>query len=131
MSIGSEFKEFLARGNVVDLAVGVIIGGAFGKIVDELVNKVIMPPIGLAIGGVDFSAIKTVLKAAEGDAAEVAIQWGSFINSVITFVIIAFVIFMLVKAINKIRAPAPAPVADPGPTPDQVLLGEIRDLLKK
>jgi large conductance mechanosensitive channel len=130
MSMANEFKEFIARGNVVDLAVGVIIGGAFGKIVDGLVNQIIMPPIGLLIGGVDFSQIKTVLKPAEGDVAEVAMQWGAFINSLITFVIIAFVIFMLVKAINKIRAPAPAP-ADPGPTPDQALLAEIRDLLKR
>jgi large conductance mechanosensitive channel len=129
MSVAQEFRDFIARGNVVDLAVGVIIGGAFGKIVDELVNKVIMPPIGLAIGGVDFSAIKTVLKPADGEIAEVAIQWGSFLNSVITFVIIAFVVFLLVKAINRIRAPAPAP-ADPGPTMDQQLLAEIRDLLK-
>lgn len=96
MSVAQEFRDFIARGNVVDLAVGVTIGGAFGKIVDELVNKAIMPPIGLAIGGVDFSAIKTVLKPADGEIAEVAIQWGSFLNSVITFVIIAFVIFMLV-----------------------------------
>jgi large conductance mechanosensitive channel len=132
MSIAQEFRTFIARGNVVDLAVGVIIGGAFGKIVDELVNKIIMPPIGLAIGGVDFGAIKTVLKPAEGDVAEVAIQWGSFINSVITFLIIAMVIFLLVKGINRLRAPAAeAPPADPGPTLDQQLLTEIRDLLKK
>jgi len=132
MSITSEFKEFLARGNVVDLAVGVIIGGAFGKIVSTLVDNVIMPPIGLMLGGVDFSDIKVVLKAADEVAKtpEVAMQIGTFGNALIQFVIVAFVVFMLVKAVNRLRAPAAAP-ADPGPTPSEVLLAEIRDALKK
>src|SRR5436190_24205385 len=101
MSIGSEFKEFLARGNVIDLAVGVIIGGAFGKIVTSLVDQIIMPPIGLATGGIDFSQMKIVLKAADAATkqAEVAIQYGAFINTLIQFVIVALVIFMIVKAI--------------------------------
>ena len=128
MSIASEFKEFIARGNVVDLAVGVVIGGAFGKIVDSFVNSIIMPVVGMLTGGIDFSAQKIVLKAAEGDIAEVAIGYGAFINTIISFVIIAFAIFMMVKAINKVRQPPAA--APAGPT-DVELLAEIRDLLKK
>jgi large conductance mechanosensitive channel len=129
MSVASEFKEFIARGNVVDLAVGVVIGGAFGKIVDSFVNQIIMPVVGLITGGVDFSAQKIVLKAAEGDVAEVAIGYGAFINTIISFIIIAFAIFMMVKVINRIRKPAEAP-PPAGPT-DVELLAEIRDLLKK
>ncbi|ARU41715.1 hypothetical protein CCB80_11420 [Armatimonadetes bacterium Uphvl-Ar1] len=131
MSMASEFKEFIAKGNVMDLAVGVIIGGAFGKIVDSLVNDVIMPPIGLLLGGVNFDSLQLVLKPAEGETAAVAIKYGSFIGGVINFLIIAFVIFMLVKAVNKMREPAPEPEAAPaGPTQEE-LLTEIRDLLKK
>lgn len=123
------------RGNVVDLAVGVIIGGAFGKIVTSVVNDILMPPIGLAVGGVDFKELKLVLKAAEGDVAEVAIGYGNFIQTVFDFTIVAFCIFMLIKGINRINrkeeaAPA-APAAPPPPTKDQELLMEIRDALKK
>jgi large conductance mechanosensitive channel len=130
----SEFKEFAMRGNVVDLAVGVVIGAAFGKIVTSLVDKVIMPPIGLAIGGVDFSKWAWTLKAATLDAAgkevpAVAIGIGDFLNTVIQFIIVAFAIFMVVKAINRVSKPAPAA---PAATPEDVLLlREIRDSLKK
>jgi large conductance mechanosensitive channel len=128
-----EFREFIARGNVVDLAVGVIIGGAFGAIVKSLVDQVIMPPIGLVTGGVDFAAMKLVLKGADPakKAAEVAIGYGAFINAVIAFLIVAFVVFLLVKGINSIkREEAAAEAPPPGPTPTETLLTEIRDLLK-
>lgn len=134
MSIISEFKEFIAKGNVIDLAVGVVIGAAFSDITKSLVDKVVMPPIGLLLSGVDFSELKVVLKEADPvtKAAEVAIQYGAFINTVIQFVIIAFVVFMLVKVANTIRRKeAEAPAAPAAPTADQVLLSEIRDLLKK
>ena len=134
MAMIDEFKEFIARGNVVDLAVGVIIGGAFGKIVTSLVDQVIMPPIGLLTGGVDFASMKWVLKP--GDAAakvpETAIAYGAFINTVIQFLVVAFVIFMVVKAINSMRRKeAEAPAAPAAPTTSEALLAEIRDLLKK
>ncbi len=134
MGMVSEFKDFISKGNVVDLAVGVIIGAAFGKIVTSLVDQVIMPPIGLLIGGIDFSALKVVLKAAGDDAKtapEVAIQYGAFLNTLIQFLIVAFVIFMVVKAINAMRRKeAEAPAAPPAPTSTEVLLTEIRDALK-
>ena len=135
MSVGKEFKDFIARGNVVDLAVGVIIGGAFGKIVTSLVDGVIMPPIGLLLGEVDFSKLKWVLKAADAATKkeEVAIAYGAFINTVVQFLIIAFVIFLMVRAINALRreqAAEPAPAAPPAPTPTEALLAEIRDELK-
>jgi large conductance mechanosensitive channel len=134
MAVFKEFKEFAMRGNVVDLAVGVIIGAAFGKIVTSLVNDVIMPPIGYLTGGIDFKNLKVVLK--DGDPtkklAEVAINYGSFINTVIEFLIVAFCIFMVVKAINSLKKPEEAaPVADPVPTKEETLLTEIRDLLAK
>ena len=128
-----EFREFIARGNVVDLAVGVIIGAAFGAIVKSLVDQVIMPPIGLVTGGVDFSALKWVLKPADEATkhAEVAIAYGAFLNTIIQFLIVAFVIFLIVKAINSLkREEAAAPSAPPAPTPSEVLLTEIRDLMK-
>jgi large conductance mechanosensitive channel len=126
-----EFREFIARGNVVDLAVGVIIGGAFGAIVKSLVDQIIMPPIGLITGGIDFSQLKFVLKPAVGKAAEVAIGYGVFINTLITFLIIAFVIFLLVKGVNSLRREEAAAPSEPAsPTPTEALLGEIRDLLK-
>jgi len=134
MSTISEFREFIARGNVVDLAVGVVIGGAFGKIVSGLVEQIVMPPIGLITGGVDFSQLKIVLKAADAAAKkpEVAILYGAFINTVIQFLIIALVIFFLVKAINSLkRKEAEAPAAPAAPTPSEALLTEIRDLLAK
>jgi len=128
-----EFREFIARGNVVDLAVGVIIGAAFGAIVKSLVDQVIMPPIGLITGGIDFSAMKLVLKPANAAAkqAEVAIAYGAFINTVIQFLIVAFVIFLIVKGVNSLKREEAATPAEPaGPTPTEALLTEIRDLLK-
>ena len=132
MSLSSEFKEFIARGNVIDLAVGVIIGGAFGKIVTSLVDQVIMPPVGLATGGIDFAQMKVVLKAAKPAAkqAEVAVQYGAFLNTVIQFAIVALVIFLMVKAINNLRRKqAEAPSAPPAPTRAEALLEDIRDAL--
>jgi large conductance mechanosensitive channel len=135
MSILSEFREFIARGNVIDLAVGVIIGASFGNITKSLVDQVIMPPIGLLTGGVDFSRLQWVLKpddAATAASELVAIQYGAFINTVIQFVIVAFVVFMLVKLVNTMRrADAAAPEAPAAPTPTEAVLMEIRDLLKK
>lgn len=134
MSMFGEFKEFAMRGNVIDLAVGVVIGAAFGKVVTSLVEQVIMPPIGLVTGGVDFSRLKWVLKPADVSdpahkVAEVAIYYGSFINTVITFLIIALAIFLLVKVINRIsRKPEPVPAAPPA---EVLLLTEIRDLLRR
>ncbi len=135
MSIVKEFKEFAMRGNVIDLAVGVIIGGAFGKIVSSFVNDIVMPPLGILIGGVDFKDLAFILKAAEGEAAAVTLNYGMFLQNVFDFLIIAFAIFMAVKGINKLKkkeeeAPA-APAAPPVPTNEEKLLAEIRDLLKK
>ncbi len=119
MSVFSEFRDFIARGNVVDLAVGVIIGGAFGKIVTSLVDDVVMPPIGLVLGGVDFSALKIVLKAADPakKAAEVAIGYGAFLNTIIQFLILAVVIFLVVKGINSLRREEAVEEAPPQPAP--------------
>lgn len=131
MSILSEFKAFAVKGNVVDMAVGIIIGAAFGKIVTSFVGDVIMPPVGLLIGGVDFTDLAITLKAAEGAAPAVVLSYGKFIQTVLDFVIVAFAIFMGVKAINRLkREEAAAPEAPPAPTKDQELLSEIRDLLK-
>lgn len=134
MAIVKEFREFAMRGNVVDLAVGVIIGAAFGKIVTSLVNDIIMPPIGYLTGGIDFKNLKILIK--QGDPAkkiaDVSINYGNFINTLIEFLIIAFCIFMVVKAINSLKKPEP--VAEPvaaEPTKEEVLLTEIRDLLAK
>lgn len=131
-----EFREFAMRGNVVDLAVGIIIGGAFGKIVTSIVNDVIMPPIGLALGKVDFSSLfinlsgadYATLAAAEAAGAPV-IRYGAFVNTVLDFVIVAFAIFLLVRAINRMKKAEP-PAPPPGPSAEEKLLGEIRDLLK-
>lgn len=132
MGILKEFQEFAVKGNVLDMAVGIIIGGAFGTIVKSLVDDVIMPPIGLLLGGVDFSDLKVPLKAAEGDAPAVAINYGSFINNVISFLVVAWAVFMLVKAMNNFKKKeAAAPAAPPPPTKDQTLLTEIRDLLAR
>jgi large conductance mechanosensitive channel len=130
MSMADEFKAFIAGGNVVDLAVGVVIGAAFGKVVTAFVDKMIMPVVGLLTGGVDLAGMKIVLQAADEAAkkAEVAIGYGDVIAALINFVIVGFVLFMVVKAYNRIKAPAPVVVA--GPTQEE-LLGEIRDLLKK
>lgn len=128
------------KGNVVDMAVGIIIGGAFGKIVSSFVSDIIMPPIGVLVGGVDFAELKVVLKQAVMEGAEVVtpavtINYGSFINVVIDFIIIAFAIFMMIKFMNNLKkkeeaAPAPPP-APPAPSAEEKLLAEIRDLLKK
>lgn len=135
-SIFGEFREFIARGNVIDLAVGVIIGAAFNDIVKGLVDLVVMPPIGLLLSGVDFSKLMWVLKPDDPATTEselVAIQYGAFFNTCIKFVIVAWVIFLLVKGVNAIRrqnAEAPAPAVPPAPTTEEKLLTEIRDLLK-
>ena len=130
MSIVSEFREFIAKGNVIDPAVGVIIGGAFGKIVTSLVDQVIMPPIGLMLGGLDFSKLQWVLRADDSatPASElVAIQYGAFVNTMIQFLIVAWVVFLIVKGVNALRR---AEAATPAPPAEEVLLTEIRDLLK-
>lgn len=132
MSMIKEFKDFAMRGNVVDLAVGVIIGGAFGKIVSSLVADVIMPPIGVLLGGVNFSDLSIVIKEATGETEAVAIKYGAFIQSVVDFLIIAFVIFIVIKGINATKKKEEAaPAAPPAPSAQEVLLTEIRDLLKK
>lgn len=131
MSLLSEFKAFAVKGNMIDMAVGIIIGAAFGKIVSSLVGDVIMPPLGVLIGGVDFTDLAITLKAAEGDLPAVVLAYGKFIQSIIDFVIIAFAIFMGIKVINRLkREEEAAPTAPPAPTKDQELLTEIRDLLK-
>lgn len=134
MGMIAEFKDFISRGNVIDLAVGVIIGAAFGKIVTSLVEQVVMPPIGLLLGRVDFSNLKWVLSPEDPATAaveEVAIQYGAFINTLIQFAIVAFVIFLMVKAINRLRREKAAePEAPAAPTATEVLLAEIRDELK-
>jgi large conductance mechanosensitive channel len=138
MSLAKEFKEFISRGNVVDLAVGVIIGGAFGAIVGSLVKDVVMPPISYLMSGVDVSSWKAVIAPAMTDAAgkitkpEVAVTYGNFLQATLNFLIIALVIFLAVKAINSFkRKEAEAPAAPPEPTTQEKLLMEIRDLLAK
>jgi large conductance mechanosensitive channel len=131
MSLGSEFKEFAMKGNVIDLAVGVVIGAAFGKIVAALVADIIMPPIGLLVGGINFTdlAIKLGL---DPTGKPVLLKYGDFGQTVLEFLIVAFVIFMMIKAINALkRPPPPAPVVAPPPTKEELLLTEIRDLLAK
>jgi large conductance mechanosensitive channel len=133
MSMLQEFKAFAMRGNVMDMAVGIVIGAAFGRIVTSLVSDVIMPPVGWLTGGIDFSAMKWVIKPADDSKpahkiAEVAIYYGSFINTIITFIIVAFAIFMVIKLMNRLqRRQEEAPAAPPA---DVALLTEIRDLLK-
>ena len=132
MSMMSEFKSFAMRGNVVDMAVGIVIGGAFGKIVSSFVNDVLMPPIGMMMGGVDFADLAVVLKEASGDVAAVTLNYGSFIQTIVDFLIIAFAIFMVVKAMNNMKKKEEeAPAAPPKPSAEEVLLTEIRDALKK
>lgn len=133
-----EFKEFAMRGNVIDMAVGVVIGAAFGKIVSSLVNDIIMPAVGVLTGGINFSEYKWIIQkgVTEGTeivTPEVAITWGAFVQTILDFLIIAFCIFLAIKAINKLKrepAPEPEPEAPKGPTQEE-LLTEIRDLLKK
>ena len=132
MSMMQEFKEFAVKGNVVDMAVGIIIGAAFGKIVSSFVGDVIMPPIGALLGGVNFSDLAFTIKEAVGEAPAVVIGYGNFIQTLIDFTIIAFAIFMAVKAINSFKKKAEAaPKAPPEPSKEEVLLAEIRDLLKE
>ncbi|MCM0080504.1 large-conductance mechanosensitive channel protein MscL [Geomonas sp. Red32] len=129
MGMMKEFKEFAVKGNVVDLAVGVIIGAAFGKIVSSLVADVVMPPVGVLLGGVDFTHLAVVIKEGVGAKPPVLISYGKFINTIIDFVVIAFVVFLAVKGFNRLRRQESPP--PPGPTKDQELLTEIRDLLKE
>ena len=129
MSIVQEFKQFAMKGNVVDLAIGVIIGSAFGKIVSSLVENILMPPIGLLIGGVDFSELKIIIQPAAGSAQEVAVGYGVFLQTIINFLIVAWALFLVIKAINKLERKKPATaLAIPE---DILLLREIRDSLKK
>ena len=131
MSMMKEFKTFAMRGNVVDMAVGIIIGAAFGKIVTSIVNDVIMPPIGMLLGGIDFSSFMFTLKEAFGDAPAVVIKYGAFINTVVDFLIVAFAIFLVIKGINSMKKKEEEqPAAPPKPSNQEVLLTEIRDLLK-
>jgi large conductance mechanosensitive channel len=132
MSMVQEFKKFAMRGNVVDMAVGIIIGVAFGKIVSSFVSDVIMPPLGLLLGGVDFKDWVIVLKEAVGEAPAVVIAYGQFIQTVVDFVIVAFAIFMAIKVMNRLKAKEEAaPTVPPAPTKEEILLTEIRDLLKE
>lgn len=134
MSILKEFKTFAVKGNVVDMAVGIIIGAAFGKIVSSFVGDMIMPPLGVLIGGVDFSDLVITLKAAQGDIPAVVIAYGQFIQTIIDFIIIAFAIFMGIKGINRLKheeeVVEEAPAEPAAPSNEEVLLREIRDLLK-
>jgi large conductance mechanosensitive channel len=131
MSILKEFKEFAVKGNAVDMAVGIVIGASFGKIIASMVADLIMPPIGVLVGGVDFTKLGITLKEAVGDVPAVTFKYGNFIQTVVDFTIIAFAIFMAVKLINKLKKQeAAAPVAPPEPTKEELLLTEIRDLLK-
>ena len=136
MSFIQDFKAFALKGNVVDMAVGVIIGGAFGKIVTSVVNNIIMPPIGVLTGGVDFTDLKLVIKEATEEAEAVTLNYGQFIQDVVDFLIIAFCIFLMVKGISalnrkKDKEEAAAPAPEPEPSAEEKLLTEIRDLLKK
>ena len=132
MGMLKEFKTFAMRGNVVDMAVGIIIGAAFGKIVSSLVADLIMPPIGVLLGGVDFSNLAITIKAAADGAAAVTLNYGKFIQTVVDFIIIAFSIFMIIKAMNAFKKKeVEAPSEPPPPPREEVLLTEIRDLLKQ
>lgn len=130
MSIVQEFKEFAVKGNVVDMAVGIVIGGAFGKIVSSFVSDVLMPPLGVLLGGVDFTAFKVTLKQAVGDIPAVTLNYGTFAQTVVDFTIVAFAIFMLVKAINRMKRKAEEAVPA-APSNQEILLAEIRDLMKQ
>jgi large conductance mechanosensitive channel len=138
MKIAQEFKEFAMKGNVVDMAIGIIIGAAFGKIVTSLVNDVLMPPLGLLIGGVDFTDLRITLKEAAVDQAgkaisAVTLNYGAFIQTAFDFLLVALVIFMMIKAMNRMKKKQSeaAPPAPPAPGREEILLTEIRDLLKK
>jgi large conductance mechanosensitive channel len=129
MGLMQEFKEFAVKGNMIDMAVGIIIGGAFGKIISSLVADVIMPPIGVIVGGVDFASLAVTLRAATATAPAVVLSYGKFIQNLVDFTIIAFAIFLVVKAINAMKRKEEEKPAEV--TPQEALLGEIRDLLKK
>jgi large conductance mechanosensitive channel len=132
MKMLQEFKQFAMRGNVMDMAIGIIIGAAFGKIISSVVGDVIMPPIGLLLGGVDFSNLSITLKAGSEGVAPVLLKYGVFINTVIDFLIIAFAIFMVVKGINAMKKKEEEkPAAPPAPSKSELLLAEIRDELRK
>ena len=132
MSMMSEFKEFAMRGNVVDMAVGIIIGAAFGKIVSSFVSDVIMPPIGVLIGGVDFTNLAVTIQEASAEAEAVTIKYGAFLQTVFDFLIIAFAIFIAIKFMNSLKKKEEeAPAAPPEPSAEEKLLAEIRDLLKR
>ena len=132
MSMISEFKDFAMKGNVVDMAVGVVMGGAFGKIVTSFTSDLLMPPIGLLTGGMDFSKLALTLKEKAGDVEAVTMNYGVFINALIDFLIIAFAIFMVVKAMNAAKKEEEeAPAAPPAPSKEEVLLTEIRDALRR
>ncbi|MBK6583354.1 MAG: large-conductance mechanosensitive channel protein MscL [Gammaproteobacteria bacterium] len=132
MSFISEFKQFAMKGNVVDMAVGIIIGAAFGKIVSSFVGDLIMPSLGLIIGGVDFTSLVITLKQASEGVEAITLNYGKFIQTVFDFTIVAFAIFMAIKGMNKLTKPEEAaPAAPPAPSAEQVLLAEIRDLLKE
>ena len=132
MGMMKEFKDFAVRGNVIDMAVGIIIGGAFGKIVSSFVADVILPPIGMLLGGVDFTTLSVVLKEATEETAAVVLGYGKFIQTVIDFLIIAFAIFLVIKWINSLKKKEEeAPAAPPEPSKEETLLTEIRDLLKR
>ncbi len=132
MSFLQEFKDFAMRGNVVDLAVGIIVGGAFGKVVSALVDGVLMPPIGLLVGGVNFDQLAFELRAATAETAAVSLNYGAFLQTVVDFIIIAFSIFVVIKALNSLkRKSEEAPKSPPPPSKEEVILGEIRDLLKQ
>jgi large conductance mechanosensitive channel len=131
MSMIQEFKSFAMKGNVVDMAVGIIIGAAFGKIVSSMVNDVIMPPLGLLVGGVDFSSLGVTLRTAANGTPAVVLKYGVFINTIVDFIIVAIAIFLLVRGMNALRKKQDsAPATPPAPSKQEVLLGEIRDLLK-
>ncbi|WAK01917.1 large-conductance mechanosensitive channel protein MscL [Methylobacter sp. YRD-M1] len=130
MSILREFKEFAIKGNAVDMAVGIIIGAAFGRIISSLVDDIIMPPIGMLVGGVDFTNLAVTLKEATMDTPAVTVNYGNFIQTLVNFMIIAFAIFMMVKLINRLRRKQEA-APEPAPTKEELLLAEIRDLLKE
>jgi large conductance mechanosensitive channel len=132
MSILQEFKEFAIKGNAIDMAVGIIVGAAFGKTISSLVADVFMPPIGVLIGGVDFTKLAFTIKEAAGNAPAVTLNYGNFIQTVVDFTIIAFAIFMVVKLINKLKkSEDPAPEVAAKPSKEELLLTEIRDLLKE
>lgn len=132
MKIAEEFKQFALKGNVIDLAIGIVVGGAFGKIVSSLVNDIIMPPIGLVLGGVNFSALKITLKPGTLGSEAVAINYGAFLQTMIDFLIIAWAIFLVIKMINSMKRKEEAQAAaSPLPSQEEILLAEIRDVLKE